>query len=192
MEKSEFVKAVRINDSAINWKIFFQEIGKDKNVRVMVLIFDLEETANPGQPGEKMPEDLRNRPVPVIVGLAGTAAVEIIQAAHLCIAGENSRFILADLKEIGAGEALKLGLINQIVPAAEVEKEAFALAEKIAELAPLAIRACLRAVGEGLEMPLEDGLKLETELFTRIFSSDDMREGTRAFLEKRRPVFHGR
>jgi enoyl-CoA hydratase len=73
-----------------------------------------------------------------------------------------------------------------------VESEALAFAEKIASLAPLAIRACLKAVSGGLQTSLEDGLKLETELFTQIFSTRDMSEGTSAFLEKRKPVFEGR
>jgi enoyl-CoA hydratase len=65
------------------------------------------------------------------------------------------------------------------------------LATEIAKFAPLAIRACLQAVTRGLKLPLAEGLALEAELFARLFSSDDMREGTRAFLEKRTPLFKG-
>lgn len=70
--------------------------------------------------------------------------------------------------------------------------EAESLARSIAKLAPLAIRACLEAVTRGLSLPLEDGLALETELFSRLFETEDMREGTRAFFEKREPIFHGK
>ena len=106
-----------------------------------------------------------------------------------------SRLILQNYffeNKIDAKEALNKGLINKIVAPDEIETEAFKLAETISELAPLAIRACLEAVNQGLEMDLKDGLKLETELFSRIFSTEDMREGTRAFLEKRKPVFQGK
>ncbi|HEY0050943.1 MAG TPA: enoyl-CoA hydratase-related protein, partial [Pyrinomonadaceae bacterium] len=93
--------------------------------------------------------------------------------------------------EFSAAEALKSGLINKITNSEEVETEAFALAEKISRLAPLAIRACLKAVAEGSHSSLEEGLKIDIELFSQIFSTADMREGTRAFLEKRKPVFTG-
>lgn len=71
-------------------------------------------------------------------------------------------------------------------------REAESIAGDIAKLAPLAIRACLQAVTRGLELPLADGLALEAELFARLFATEDMREGTRAFLEKRAPVFKGK
>ena len=69
--------------------------------------------------------------------------------------------------------------------------QAESLAQEISRLAPLAIRACLEAVIRGNELPLEEGLALETKLFASLFASDDVREGTRAFLEKRPPVFKG-
>jgi enoyl-CoA hydratase len=65
------------------------------------------------------------------------------------------------------------------------------LAREIAALAPLAVRACLEAVTRGSELPLAEGLALESQLFAALFASDDVREGTQAFLEKRAPVFKG-
>ena len=62
---------------------------------------------------------------------------------------------------------------------------------EISKLAPLAVRACLKAVTHGLDLPLQEGLALEAELFASLFATEDMREGTRAFLEKRAPVFKG-
>ena len=69
--------------------------------------------------------------------------------------------------------------------------EAESLAREISNLAPLAIRACLEAVTRGIELPLAEGLALEAQLFSSLFATNDAREGTRAFLEKRPPVFKG-
>jgi enoyl-CoA hydratase len=95
---------------------------------------------------------------------------------------------------ITADEALRLGLVNRVAPSpGEVVGEAEALARAVIDTAaPLAARACLEAVTKGTRLPFADGLRLEAELFARLFSTDDAREGTRAFLEKRRPVFRGR
>ncbi|MCA1591360.1 MAG: enoyl-CoA hydratase/isomerase family protein [Acidobacteria bacterium] len=91
-----------------------------------------------------------------------------------------------------ADEASRLGLVNRVVPEKELIDEAKALARAIITAsAPLAVRACLEAVTRGIRLPLEEGLKLEAELFARLFSTADVREGTRAFLEKRAPVFRG-
>jgi len=70
--------------------------------------------------------------------------------------------------------------------------ETTSLVNEIAQLSPLSIRGCLKAVARGLDLPLEEGLKLETEIFASLFETEDVREGTRAFLEKRSPVFKGR
>jgi enoyl-CoA hydratase len=94
---------------------------------------------------------------------------------------------------VGAEEALRLGLVNRVVEEDGLTAAAESLARSIVETsAPLAARACLEAVTRGARMTLEDGLKLEAELFARLFSTEDVREGTRAFLEKRKPDFKGR
>lgn len=93
---------------------------------------------------------------------------------------------------IEAVEALRLGLVNRVVKGERLLDEAEALAQAIVETAaPLAVRACLEAVTRGSRLPLDEALKLEAELFARLFSTDDVREGTRAFLEKRKPLFKG-
>jgi enoyl-CoA hydratase len=93
---------------------------------------------------------------------------------------------------IGADEALRLGLVNRVVEEDALLTEAESLARTIIDTAaPLAARACLEAVTRGTRLPLEEGLKLEAELFARRFFTEDVREGTRAFLEKRRPSFRG-
>jgi enoyl-CoA hydratase len=94
---------------------------------------------------------------------------------------------------IDADEALRLGLVNRLADPARLPDEAEALARAVTDFAaPLAARACLEAVTRGTRLPLEEGLRLETELFARLFSTRDVREGTRAFLEKRKPTFEGR
>ncbi len=92
-----------------------------------------------------------------------------------------------------AGEMLRAGLLNRIVESpADVVPESLQLAHAIMHHAPLAVRAALEAVTRGVGMTMDDGLRLEAELFSRLFSTADVREGTRAFLEKRAPVFNGR
>ena len=75
----------------------------------------------------------------------------------------------------------------------QVVAEAEALARAVADTsAPLAVRACLEAVTRGARLPFDEALRLEAELFARLFSTEDVREGTRAFLEKREPTFKGK
>lgn len=93
---------------------------------------------------------------------------------------------------IGAAEALACGLVNHVVPLAELLPRAEALAARIAANAPLAIRMCLEAVRHGLEMNLEDALVWESSLFALLCASADMKEGARAFLEKRPARFQNR
>ena len=93
---------------------------------------------------------------------------------------------------IDAEEALRLGLANRLAEPGRAVEEAEALARTVNDFAaPLAVRACLEAVTRGARLPLEDGLRLEAELFARLFNTRDVREGTRAFLEKRKPSFRG-
>lgn len=107
----------------------------------------------------------------------------------------NARALAAMLagESINADEALRLGLVNRVVEEESLLTEAETLAHSIiATAAPLAARACLEAVTRGTRMPVEEGLKLEAELFASLFNTADVREGTRAFLEKRKPKFEGR
>ena len=159
--------------------------------------------------------------IAAVNGIAAGAGCEFALACHLRIASPNASFSLPELKlgiipgyggtqrlvrEVGRGraleimltarsvdaeEALQIGLINRIAAAGDLVPEALRLAQEIAMLAPLAIRACLQAVNEGTELSLEEGLAHEADLFASLFATDDMREGTRAFLEKRKPVFKG-
>jgi len=93
---------------------------------------------------------------------------------------------------IDAARALQLGIVNRVVPAAELEAETMKLANQLAEAAPLALRGILDCVNVGGDCAIEEGLQYEAAQFGLVFSTEDMREGTGAFLHKRKPAFHGR
>jgi enoyl-CoA hydratase/carnithine racemase len=93
---------------------------------------------------------------------------------------------------ISASEAERIGLVNHVVPAAELMAEAGKLAAALAAQAPTAVRFIIDAVNKGLQMPFAEGCVHEATLFGLVAATEDMREGTRAFLEKRKPAFKGR
>ncbi|MBI4565948.1 MAG: enoyl-CoA hydratase/isomerase family protein [Planctomycetes bacterium] len=93
---------------------------------------------------------------------------------------------------IDAAEALRIGLVNRVVKREALLGEAEALARKFLAVGPVAVNYTLEAVDRGLDLPLEKALEWEAELFSRCFATSDMKEGTRAFLEKRAPKFTGR
>src|SRR5271154_1629389 len=103
-------------------------------------------------------------------------------AHELCLTGEM----------ITAEEAQRIGLVNRVHESAELLPAAEAMAKKIVEKAPLAVKYCMEAIERGVEMPLQEGLFLEATLFGLCCATDDMREGTKAFLEKRPAQFKGR
>ena len=94
-------------------------------------------------------------------------------------------------RHITADEAHRIGLVNRVVPPADLLGEARGLATELASKAPLATRFILDAVNRGTDVSFEQGAFLEASLFGLAFSTADMREGTRAFLDKRKPAFKG-
>ena len=112
-----------------------------------------------------------------LLRLAGRAAT-----LELCLLGAP----------ITAERALQLGIVNRVVAATELEAETHKLATQLAASAPLALRATLDIVNIGGEGAIEEGLQDESAQFGLMFATDDMREGTRAFLERRKPNFGGR
>jgi len=111
-----------------------------------------------------------------LLRLAGRAAT-----LELCLVGTP----------IDATRALQLGIVNRVVPAAELETETMQLAQQLANAAPLALRGILDCVNVGGECGIEEGLEYESAQFGLVFSTEDMREGTTAFLERRKPAFKG-
>ena len=122
----------------------------------------------------------------IVPGYAGTQRLPRLvgkgRALELLLTGD----------QITAQEAHRIGLVNRVVAAADLMKEARALASTLAAKAPIAIRYILDAVQAGLEMPFPEAQTLEATLFGLVASTEDMREGTKAFLEKRRAAFQGR
>ena len=110
---------------------------------------------------------------------------------RLCGKGVAHELILTG-EMIMADEALRIGLVNRVVEPGELLATAEAIARKIIANPPLAVKYALEAVERGMEMPQEEGLYLEATLFGLCCATQDMREGTRAFLEKRPPKFEGR
>ena len=94
-------------------------------------------------------------------------------------------------RQVTAEEALRIGLVNRVYPAADLMTQTRALAADLATKAPVAMQYIIEAVNRGLEVSVDKALFLEATLFGLVASTDDMREGTAAFLEKRKPQFKG-
>ena len=122
----------------------------------------------------------------LIPGYAGTQRL-----ARLVGAGRALEIILTGTP-IAAAQAERIGLVNRVVPAAELMDEAKKLAAHLAAQAPIAVRYIIAAINKGVEMGFAESSVFEATLFGLVASTDDMREGTRAFLEKRKAEFKGR
>lgn len=122
----------------------------------------------------------------LIPGWGGTQrlprAIPIARAAEMLLTGEP----------IDAQEAYRLGLVNRVVPPAELMPTAIQWAENLCALGPVALRAAKQAMARGLDMELSDGLALEQRLFGELLDTEDFEEGSRAFSERRKPDFKGR
>jgi enoyl-CoA hydratase len=122
----------------------------------------------------------------LLPGYAGTQRL-----SRLVGAGRALEIMLTGAP-IAADDALRIGLVNRVVAPAELMSEARQLAAQLAKNAPIAMRYIISAVHKGLQMPFAEACQYEATLFGLVASTDDMREGTSAFLEKRKPAFKGR
>jgi enoyl-CoA hydratase len=160
--------------------------------------------------------------VAAVNGFALGGGCELAMACHLRVASEGAKFgqpevklgigpgyggtvrlarligkgraldLLLTARMVGAEEALQMGLVNRVVPADRLLAESEQLLRGILANGPLAVRLCIEAVDAGLEMSLDEALLLEANHFGLLSSTDDMREGMTAFLEKRPASFRGR
>ncbi len=167
-------------------------------------------------------EHLGKPVIALLQGFALGGGLELAMACHLRIAGEKAKLGLPEIKlgllpgfggtqrllrlvgraaaleltlggePIDATRAERLGLVNRVVARDALEGEVSALAQRLANAAPHALRAILHSIIVGGECGLQQGLDYESQAFAVCFSTEDMREGTRAFLERRPPQFSGR
>ncbi|MFW6202320.1 MAG: enoyl-CoA hydratase-related protein [Gemmatimonadota bacterium] len=175
-----------------------------------------------GQDVFRFVERMRKPVIAAVNGYALGGGLELALACHIRLASENARFGLPEVtlgiipgyggtvrlprivgrgralemiltgEMIDADEARRIGLVNRVAPQIELMGEAESLLEKIQANAPIAIGLALEAVEHGLNTSAEEGLTLEANLFGLLAATDDMREGMRAFLEKRDAEFEGR
>jgi enoyl-CoA hydratase len=159
---------------------------------------------------------------PILAAVNGHANIESVQACDLVLAAEDAKFGLPEInigvcpgagitirlprwmsryqaKEllffgdwIGATEAQRLGFVNRVVPNERLMEEAMAWAAKLAKRAPLALGAIKACVNVGAELDLDRGADFQLLESSRLFYSEDLKEGLRAFLEKREPRYQGR
>ena len=159
--------------------------------------------------------------IAAVNGFALGGGCELAMACHLRVAAENAKFGQPEVKlgigpgyggtvrlprlvgqgralellltggMIDAQEAWRIGLVNRVVPADRLIEECQAMLRAILDNGPLAVRACLESVDAGFGLPLDDALQLEANLFGLLSGTADMREGTAAFLEKRKADFRG-
>lgn len=167
-------------------------------------------------------ETLSKPVIAAVNGFALGGGCELAMACHIRVASENARFGQPEVnlgiipgyggtqrlpRLVGKGVALELlvtgdmitaerayalGLVNAVTAPGKAVEKAVEIAGKAASKGPLAVKGCLEAVQTGLDMPLEEGCYLEATLFGLCCASEDMREGTTAFMEKRKADFKGR
>jgi len=196
--------------------------GADINELATQTAVDGKEYALAGQAVFNSIEQLGKPVIAAINGYALGGGCELAMACTFRIASENAMFGQPEVKlgiipgyggsqrlprlagkglalqilltgdMISAAEALRIGLVNQVVPQAELMPTAESIARKIMVNEPLAVRLCLEAVNKGMEMTQDEGQFLEAALFGSCCATEDMKEGTKAFLEKRQANFKGK
>ena len=167
-------------------------------------------------------EELGKPVIGAINGFALGGGCELALACHIRVAGEGARFGTPEVKlglmcgyagtqrlprlvgrgralemlltgeMIDAQEAYRIGLVNKVVPAGELMDSCLELMKKILANGPISLRMTLNAVNRGSEMPMAEAQYLEASLFGLLCTTEDMKEGTTAFLDKRPPKFEGR
>lgn len=170
---------------------------------------------------QKLIVDLAKPTIAAVAGFAFGGGMESVLACDLRIAADNTKFCLPEInvgifpggggtqrlvqnvsickakemiffgEPIDAQTALALGIINKVVPLAELMTTAKAWAKKLASKPPIALRMAKMAINAAWSCDIDTGLKLETDAWAMLYGTEDQKEGMRAFLEKRKPVFKG-
>jgi enoyl-CoA hydratase/carnithine racemase len=196
--------------------------GADISELATVTAVEAEKSSSYGQGVLNLIENLGKPVIAAVNGFALGGGCETAMACTIRVASENARFgqpevtlgiipggggtqrlprlvgkgralqLILSGAMISAQEAYRIGLVNEVVPAADLITRAEAILKQIFSNAPLAVKYSLEAVNKGLETSLAEGLSLEASLFGLCAGTDDKREGTQAFLEKRKPQFQGR
>jgi enoyl-CoA hydratase/carnithine racemase len=196
--------------------------GADISELAHVAAFEAEQSSRFGQEVLDVIENLGKPVVAAVNGFALGGGCETAMACTIRIAADSAKFgqpevtlglvpggggtqrlprlvgkgralqLILSGETISAQEAYRIGLVNEVVPAAELIPRAEEILKKIASNAPIAIKLALEAANKGAETSQSEGLLLEAAYFGLCAATDDKKEGTTAFLEKRAPQFHGR
>ncbi|HEY9433397.1 MAG TPA: enoyl-CoA hydratase-related protein [Blastocatellia bacterium] len=196
--------------------------GADISELANVTAVEAQNSSRYGQEVLNLIEDLGKPVVAAVNGFALGGGCETAMACTIRVASENAKFGQPEVKlgvipggggtqrlprlvgkgralqlilsgeMIGAQEAYRIGLVNEVVPAADLITRAEAILKQIFANAPIAVKFALEAVNKGLETNLAEGLSLEAALFRLCAGTEDKKEGTQAFLQKRAAQFQGR
>lgn len=218
LEKDAEVKAIILTGSGEKAFVAGADIGELAGLDLT----QGKQYALEGQELTKIIENFPKPVLAAINGFALGGGTEIALACHIRIASENAKLGQPEVKLglipgfggtqrlarlIGKGKAMELvlsgriveskeaqeiGLVNKVVPLSNLQAEAEAMAKEIIKNAPLALEYAIEAINKGLDRTLEEGLNLEAEIFGRACGTEDSLEGTKAFLEKRKPNYHGK
>src|SRR6267378_945384 len=196
--------------------------GADISELAHVAAFEAEQSSRFGQDVLDLIENLGKPVIAAVNGFALGGGCETAMACTIRIAVDSAKFgqpevtlglvpggggtqrlprlvgkgralqLILSAEMISAQEAYRIGLVNEVVPAADLLTRAEAILRKIASNAPMAVKFALTAVNKGLETSQDEGLLLEASYFGLCAGTEDKKEGTSAFLEKRAPQFRGR
>ena len=196
--------------------------GADISELAHIAAFDAQQSSRFGQAVLDLIENLGKPVIAAVNGFALGGGCETAMACTLRIAVESARFGQPEVKlglvpggggtqrlprlvgkgralhlilsgeMINAQEAYRIGLVNEVVPAERLIARAEQILKQISANAPVAVRLALEAVNKGMETSQDEGLMLEASYFGLCAATEDMKEGTTAFLHKRAPQFHGR
>ena len=196
--------------------------GADISELATLTPIEARERARQGQALMRKVETLGKPVIARIQGYALGGGMELAMACHIRVAGEKAKIGQPEINlglipgfggtqrllrlagrsatlelcllghQIDAQRAFALGVLNRVVAADKLDEETDTIAQQLASSAPIAIAGILDAVLTGGECAIDQGLDYEAQAFATCFATEDMREGTRAFLERRKPVFSGR